>query len=186
MKKISLEQFIEELRTIRYFQPDGDPDPDWLLVLGKTWTAARVAVADAAKAVARVVTSGSSSDSSWDAARTAAWNAAKIAASDAGRNAEWESAWDSARDVTRETAWASARSEAPDSAWAVPWDAAWHAADYAAICVVCSDLKIQPEHFQTIERRMNVWRKGYALMAEIHGTLYVYAAQTTTHQTDQS
>ncbi len=174
----SLEQFIEELRTLPYFQPDGNPDPDWLLVLGKTWSAARNAAADAAKAALKLsaASAPASGDSSWDSARTAAWNAAKIAASDAGREAAWEAAWDSARDVTREAAWAAARSEAPDTAWAGPWDAAWHSADYAAICIVCADLSLPSKHLQTIERRLNVWRKGYALMAEVGGTLYVYAA----------
>jgi len=177
MTKLSLDQFIEQLKTIPYFQPDGDPDPEWLLVLGKTWSAARSAAADAAKAAAKIASAASSS-SAWDAARTAAWNAAKIAASDAERDADWASAWDAARDVTREAAWAAARSEAPDTAWAGPWDAAWHAADYAAVCIVCGDLFVAREHLQTIERRLDVWRKGYALMAEVGGTLYVYAAHT--------
>ncbi len=176
---VSLDQFIEEIKTLRYFQPDGNPDPDWLVVLGKTWTAARTAAGDAAKAAARAVAPTGSIDSAWDAARTLAWNAAKIAASDAGRNGQWEAAWDSARDATRESAWAAARSEAPDTAWSVPWDAAWHAADYAAICIVSSDLNIPPEHFCTIERRLDVWRKGYALMAEVNGTLYVYGSSSS-------
>jgi len=175
MTKLSLDQFIEQLKTIPYFQPDGDPDCEWLLVLGKTWRAARSAAADAAKAAAKVALAGSK-NSAWDAARTAAWNAAKIAASDAERDAEWASAWDAARGAAREAAWAAARSEAPDTAWAGPWDAAWHAADYAAICIVWSDLLLQEEHLQNIERRLNVWRKGYALMAEVGGTFYVYAA----------
>ena len=176
MNSISLGQLIDELKTLPYFQPDGNPDPDWLLVIGKNWTAARLAAADAAKAAAKAATPGESSDSAWDAARTAAWNAAKIAASDANRTPDWEAAWDRARDVTREAAWAAARVDAPDAAKAIPWDAAWHAADYAAICGICSDLSLPPEHFRTIERRIEVWRKGYALMSEVNGTLYVYAA----------
>jgi hypothetical protein len=176
MERVSQNLIIEELKTLPYFQPDGKPDPDWLLVTGRNWTAARVAAADAAKAAARAAATGESGDSAWDAARTAAWNAAKISASDANRSAEWEAAWDNARDVTREAAWAAARVEAPDVAKTIPWDAAWHAADYAVICGVCSDLDIPSEHLRTIERRIDVWRKGYALMSEVNGTLYVYTA----------
>ena len=178
MTPISLEDFIAELRTLPYFQPDGKPDPDWILVLGKNWTVARIAAADAAKAAAKGGSNGTS-DSQWDAARTAAWNGARIAASDAGRNEAWEKAWDLARDATREAVWTAARLAAPEAAWAVPWDAAWHIADYAAICVVCGDLDVLGQHFQTIERRIDVWRKGYALMAEVNGTLYVYATLST-------
>ncbi|HLH32022.1 MAG TPA: hypothetical protein VKY31_12540 [Terriglobia bacterium] len=175
-QQLSLEHFLEELRDTAYFQPDGNPDPEWLLVLGKTWTAARIAVADAAKAAAKAAVANAGTESAWDAARTSAWNLARIAASDAGRNELWETAWDKARDASREFVWAAARTEAPDAAWAVPWDAAWHIADYAVICVVCGDLPVPEHHRHTIEKRMEVWRKGYALMAEVNGMLYVYAA----------
>jgi hypothetical protein len=113
---ISLESFVHELRTLPYWQPDGQPLPEWLLFAGTSW------------------------DAAWNAARDAAWNAA------------WNAA--TARDAA--------------------WNAAQDAALYAAVQIVCADLDIDPEWRAHVEARMQVWRKGYGLLCDVEGRLYVY------------
>jgi hypothetical protein len=151
----TLDQFVTDIRRITYFQPDGQPLGQWLLFTAKTWVAAWVAARNAA----------------WNAARNAAWDAARVAA----RNA----AWDAARVAARDAAWDAARDAAWDAAWNAARDAAWNAARdaalYAAVQIVCADLDIDTDLRAHVEARLEVWRKGYGLLCDIDGRLYVYA-----------
>jgi len=106
----------------------------------------------------------------WAAARAAAWDAARDAARAAARAAAWDAAWDAARDA----AWAAARAAAWDAARAAAWDAA----DQIAINVLYADLPIEQKHRDAITARWDVWQRGYGLMAEIDGVLFVYAPES--------
>ena len=41
--------------------------------------------------------------------------------------------------------------------------------------IVIMDLDIDFKHFEYANRVMEVWRKGYALLCDVDGILYVYA-----------
>jgi hypothetical protein len=92
----------------------------------------------------------------WDAARGAAGDAARGAAGGAAGDAAWDAAWDAARDAAR--------------------DAAWDAALMARY-VICTDLKIDPKHIKHVNDRWEVWKRGYALLCDINGVLYVYGVK---------
>ena len=87
------------------------------------------------------------------AARDATWAAARAAA----RAATWDAAWDAARAAT--------------------WDAARAAACTAQVQHVCGDLDIEQEHLDHVDARWEVWLKGYCLLADVNGVLYVYAKE---------
>lgn len=143
--------WIDTLKDIAWLKPDGNPNPEWKLFPTRAaardaaWAAARAAAGDAAGAAAR--------DAAGDAARDAAWDAALDAALDATRAAAWAAAWDAARDAAL--------------------DAAWDAALYARGMIV-ADLKLESKHRTHIKQRMEVWQKGYGLLCDVDGVLYVY------------
>ena len=62
--------------------------------------------------------------------------------------------------------WDSAR----DSAWASAWDAALE----CCLCCVCADLQLDDTHRAHAKARMDVWRRGWALLGDVNGVLYVY------------
>ena len=144
--------FIEkEIPKVHYFKPDGKPKKEWRIFYGKTWDAAR------------------------DAAWSAAWNAA--------RDAAWDAAWgatrDAARGATRNAARSAARDAARAAAWGAAMDAAWGAAlisDY----IITSDLdfKDKEKHLAHAKARWEVWQKGYGLLCDVDGVLYVYVIGT--------
>ncbi len=146
------ERFIrEEIPATPWFHPDWNPDPSWRLFTAPTWDSAR--------------------DSAWDSARDSAWASAR------------DSAWDSACASARDSAWASACASAWDSAWdsacasacASAWDSAWDSALYVVTEHICAGLPLAEVHRAHARARWDVWRKGYALLCDVAGTLYVYA-----------
>ena len=99
------------------------------------------------------------------------------AARNAARNAAGDAAWDAAWDAARNAAWDAARNAAGVAAWDAAWDAArnaaWDAALFARM-IICMGLKIENKHLLCVNARMEVWRKGYGLLCDINGKLYVY------------
>lgn len=73
---------------------------------------------------------------------------------------------------TRDAACNAARNAARDAACNAAWDAAESAA-LLALCLTVSDL-IDPRHLSHAEASMDVWRKGYGLLCDVQGVLYVY------------
>ena len=141
------EKFINDLKESKFwFKPDGKPLKEWKYFEGATWGAAWGAAWDAARGAAR--------GAAWDAARGAAWDAA----------------WDAARDAARGAAWDAAR----DAAWDAARDAAWGAGLYCSTNYVCTGLKIDPKHKEYVDRRWQAWKKGYAVLCDVDGVLYVY------------
>jgi hypothetical protein len=155
---LAVEKFLrDELPTVKWFKPDGKPLPQWKLFTAPAWDAAE--------------------DAAWDAARDAAWNAAW----DAARGAAEDAAWNAARGAAEDAAWGAARGAAWNAAWNAAEDAAWNAARGAAdFCVIerlCADLEIAEIHRAHIRARWEVWLKGYAVLCDVDGVLYVYAAE---------
>ena len=66
------------------------------------------------------------------------------------------------------------------AAWAAAWDAARGAArdaELMAAIAVCDGLNVDQKHVDHIKARWRVWQKGYALLCDVNGVLYVYAAE---------
>ena len=73
-----VEAFVRSIPSTPWFQPQGDPDPDWRVF--------------------------DTRDSAWDSARNSALNSARNSAGASARNSAWDSAWDSARNSARNSA----------------------------------------------------------------------------------
>ena len=143
-----LSSFIfKEIPKVPFFKPDGKPKKEWIMYYGEAWDAARNAARDAV----------------WDAARDAIRNAAR----DAARDAVWDATWDAACNATRNTT--------RDAAWNAAWNAAWDAALFSYF-ILTSDLKFKDreKHLKHVKSRWEVWQKGYGLLCDVDGVLYVY------------
>ena len=90
--------------------------------------------------------------------------------------AAWDAARDAAGDAARDAALAAARAAAGDAAWAAARAAAVDAAR-AAEMIICTGLKIDPKHIKHINARWEVWRRGYALLCDVNGKLFVYGVK---------
>ena len=167
--------FVEkEIPATKFFKPDGKPKKEWKMFYGDTWDAAR----DAAWGTARGAALGAALGAAWGAARDAAWDAA--------RDAAWDAAWGAARDAARGTARGAARDAAWDAPWLAAWDAAWGAARDAVLLArfyVVEDLefKDKAKHLAHVKARWEVWQKGYGLLCDVDGVLYVYALEKHKH-----
>jgi len=173
--------FIESLKEIKWFKPDGKPRKEWMMF--KTWDAACDAACDAARDASRSAARSEAWYAAWDAARDAARDASRSEARDASRSAArseaWYAAWDAARDAARSAAWYAASNAAINAARDAARNAAWYAAEDAALMVrllVVSDLKHKgkKKHEAHAKARMEVWKKGYWLHCDVNGKLYVY------------
>ncbi len=96
-------------------------------------------------------------DAARDAARAAVWSA-------------WAAVWDAARDAAL-SAWA-----AGDAAWDAVWDAAGDA-KLQSVIYICDGLQLDQKHIDHAGARMEVWRKGYGLLCDVDGVLYVYGVE---------
>ncbi len=145
----AIDEFIASLKSINWLHPDGQPDPAWKLFIATTWAAAR----DAALAATRAMVWDVVGDEACAAAGTAAW----IMACDV---------------IVQDAAWIAAR----DAIWTAAENTAWEAARTVvlmAACLIAGD-KIAPQHLTHARARMDVWRKGYGLLRDVDGVLYVY------------
>lgn len=71
---------------------------------------------------------------------------------------------------TRVAAWHAARVAAGVAAL----DASRDAALWASV-LVCQGLRLEQRHIDRARARMDVWRRGYGLLCDVDGVLYVYA-----------
>lgn len=147
----------KELPKIKWFTQHKKPLKNWKVFTAPTLWQARNAARDAAWGAA------------WDAAEAAAWDAARGAARDAAR--------DAAGAAARDAAWGAARDAAGAAAWDAAWGAARDAALYAHCKYICSGLKLTKKHLKHVEDRMEVWRRGWALLCDVNGVLYVYGKE---------
>jgi hypothetical protein len=61
--------------------------------------------------------------------------------------------------------------------WSAARSAAWSAALYNQTHNICRGLKLESKHKKHAKAGMQVWRKGYALLTDVNGVLYVYAPE---------
>lgn len=83
-------------------------------------------------------------------------------------------AWQLFTAPTWETAGDAAGAAARDAA---AWAAARDARHYTLGVHVCDGLAVAQRHLEHLKARWNVWAKGYALLCDVNGVLYVYAAE---------
>ena len=155
--------FVDTIKDTPFLQPQGDPDPDWRVF--DTWDAAR--------------------DAAWYAARYAARDAARYAVRDAVRDAARYAAHDAASDAASGAARDLASTASNTARYAARYAAAaWDAALMAQIHIV-SDLAVDQCHRDHATARWDVWQRGYGLLCDVDGVLYVYRIneyQETTHE----
>jgi hypothetical protein len=135
------------VRRARLLRPM--PEPDW-------WAAAKRFVREDIPAVPWLQPDGNP-DPSWRVFSAESWAAAGTAAGAA--------AWDAAGAAAGDAARAAARA------------AAWDAATYVLVHCVSGDLAVSQERRDRAAARWEVWRKGYALLCDADGVLFVYAGQ---------
>ena len=87
-----------------------------------------------------------------------------------------DATWRAARDAAMEAAWDAAWDAAGDAARGAACDAAWDASRDAALYAeaVVSEWKFDKKHVAHIKARWNVWQRGYGLLCDVDGILYVY------------
>jgi hypothetical protein len=124
-------------------------------------------------------------DAAWAAAGAAAWAAAGAAAWAAAWAAAGAAAWAAARDA----AGAAARDAAGAAAWAAAWAAAGAAARDAAGAAallarlkVCAGLPIDAKHVRHAEECWEANRRGYRVLCDVDGVLYVYRKKAPTEE----
>ena len=161
--------FIErDIPLVPWCNPQGEPDPSW-----KLFEASSLAAAGAAAWAA-------AGDAAGDAARDAAWDAAGAAAGAAVWAAARAAAGVAAGDAARFAAWAAAGAAAWDAAWDAAMFAAGDAARDAGLyaqMLICDGLPLDQKHIDHIKARWDVWKRGYCLLCDVSGVLYVYAAK---------
>jgi len=169
--KAETKQFIESLKTIQWFEADGRPDSEWKLFgsMDAAWDAARGDVRGDAWNAARDAIREAAWNAAWNATGRAAWNTAWNAAG----YAAWDAAWDAAWATARVTARATARDIARVGAWGAAFDAAFD----AALLAIVIESGITGKHAAHARDRMRVWQKGYCLLCDANGRLYVYAVK---------
>jgi hypothetical protein len=82
-------------------------------------------------------------------------------------------AWSAAGSAAMYAAGSAARSSAMSAAG----DAAGDAAYLKVYQIICSDLKLDPKHIKHINDRWEVWKRGYSLLCDVGGVLYVYGVK---------
>jgi hypothetical protein len=88
-----------------------------------------------------------------------------------------DAAWDAAGDAAGDAARVATRVAAGDAAWVAPLDAGMDAGMDAALwalVLVCQGLPLAQHHIDHARARMDVWRRGYGLLGDWDGALYVY------------
>ena len=166
--------FLQELREIRWLQPDGKLEEDEHVKLFATrvsaWAAARDVAWDAARDAARKTVLNAARNAAGDAERNAAGDAAREPALDAARDA----AWNAAGNAVLNAAWKATRKATRKAARGAAWAAAWDAALCMDTCCICKGLPLSQRHVDHVARRMDVWRHGYGVQCDVDGVLYCY------------
>ena len=94
-----------------------------------------------------------------------AWSKARNTAKDA----FWSKAWNTAWNAACSAVWNTGK----DIVWSIPWNAAKDAALYAQM-LICLDFNLEKRHIDHIKACWETWKRGYGLLCDVNGTLYVY------------
>lgn len=148
---------IADMRTW-FLNPHEPPEEAWQVFYGSSWAVAGRAAKRAA--MNEVV---------WDDDSEAARLAAASAATHAGREKEWHAVFNSATEAVRAAAGKKSLTTRR---------ARMDAAVLASLLLV-EDLEFEgkEQYLKRARERWSVWQKGYALLCDKDGKLYVYARQ---------
>lgn len=151
---------LDELKAFPWLKPDGSPRPEWQVFTAPTLPAAWDAAVEATQGTGV------------DAALNAAVEAARAAARDEGWDTAWNAAWDAVMGTpTWYQAWDGARGTGLDVAQDATRDMA------LLYWIETAAPGIDASHIAHARARVEVWRKGYALLCDVGGVLYVYAKE---------
>ena len=94
--------------------------------------------------------------------------------------------WGAARDAARDAAYDAAYGAASGAAYGAAYDAAYDAA-LCARYILTSDLKFKDKakHLKHVLARWEVWQKGYGLLCDVNGVLYVYTVKPQSPESDK-
>ena len=169
-----LADFLATIPKIPYLKPDGKPKKEWKVFYGRTWNAAW----DAASGASRDTAMNTASNAAWDTTWNTTINAVKKAASGASRDTASNIASDAARNAAMNAILDTASNAAWDTNEAAS-GAAWDTALIARFIVVEDlEFKDKEKHLAHAQARWEVWKKGYGLLCDVDGVLYVYAIKT--------
>jgi len=186
-----VQNFIESLKQINWFKPDGKPKKEWKIFYGDTWGEARRKAREATHGVMQKTAWDMIHDATWDATQAAArigawnaaWNAAKKMATECSKRHSKSVSWDTKTGRRRwlgvwsfSDGFIRGMTGAHDEAKAAVENVAYDTALYASMLVVSDlDFPHKTKYIQHARERMEVWEKGYALLCDVDGVLYVYA-----------
>jgi hypothetical protein len=195
-------EFIyNDLLNTLFFCPDGNPDYNWNTTYRDKWYNAIEASEKTAHDAVPVSIIGAARDIAWELIDKPEWKDAINAIIDAAfdaitRNPNW-ARWDA--DLSNKAVYNSDR---PDSSWILMIDTAHLIALKAGqdAALMAAYLMLQDFEFEgkeelhaIAEACWNVWKKGYGLLCDVDGKLYVFAKeqaspglceQTATQETD--
>lgn len=154
-----IEAFIAELQTFPWLQPQGEPNSEWLVFGSRD---------DASDAAAEVLWS-MHWGAVWDSAHEVAWEAASEAGLVGALDIAGDVVWEETRSMVR----GHKVSDIQYAGGLVACDAARDAALWARM-LICSGLPLAQRHIEHARARMEVWRRGYGLLCDVDGVLYVY------------
>ncbi len=155
----AVKEFLSGIRSIKFLNPDGKPRPEWKIFYGGSWQDAKLAAHK-----------GALSDPDafmWSFAFTAADVGAFKAAEASKRKA--------AIDWVKKLAIAAVNNAVKEPQANFAPRAALDVALMASL-IALGDVKFddKEKYLMHASERMEVWRKGYALLDDVNGVLYVY------------
>jgi hypothetical protein len=183
MLKGETQSFVTSIFDTKLLQPDGKPDEEWKVSYGETWDKARSAALAAADAA-----TGKVQDTRYS-------NLESIIP-DAFEDADWGNigslelyhAWDDVRLRTlhaTEYAVSVAASRSAIDTDDTPVFGAMKDAELLSQLLRVNDIegieiKGMDAHLAYARARWRVWQKGYALLCDVDGVMYVYAVEGKT------
>lgn len=174
-------EFLDELKTIPWLRPDGSlQDGQDGIRLYSTYSAANSAARKANLVANQQV-------SAWDDVRRCmrpeAFNImrdyASYDAQYAAEKAELVPAFSAVHYAVYDAAHEAVQNAVPQQKYVppflgVPWEAAWDAVTYAQCMYTCAGLPVADEDIDHMRKRMDIWRHGYGVVADVNGVLYCY------------
>lgn len=172
--------FINGIRTTNFFRPDKNPKPDWKIFYGDTWisayNAAHSAFIDAAvEKEGRSIVSGLNK---WNASQKSACRAVN----EVGKRVS-DSDMKFIFDYTSDTVIRALVASLP-SMVNVVGDAVNDVALMASLISLSNfEFRDREKHTSHAKERVEVWQKGYGLMGDMDGVLYVYCKEDPLEKT---
>jgi len=156
---LAVNRFLASISKIKWFGNHRPLKAEWQIfdTMDTAWSKARNTAKDAFWSKAW--------NTAWNAACSAVWNISKDTARNAVKDAAKDAAWNAASSAVWNTG--------KDIVWSIPWNAAKDAALYAQM-LICLDFNLEKRHIDHIKACWETWKRGYGLLCDVNGTLYVY------------